>query len=394
MTTLLDYCVSDRQREIIQAYLKEGTARKAAKFLGANAGHVCRVVQKIKTRAALKGHSPEHDMTKTVPDPFIVKGTSTYYNKDGVPTGQWVKTTLDQERKEAVVREMCEALAESVARKAKPIVAPASADHDLLTAYLFADLHLGMYAWAEETGNDYNCEIAEQNLCAGIQRLVDRSPDSKEALLVNLGDFFHFDDDSKRTRASGHILDGDTRWLRVTRIGIRCLRYCVDALLRKHRKVTLINEIGNHDDQSAMMLNVILEAYYHNEPRLLIDTSPQYYHYYRFGKVLIGTHHGHKAKPADLGGIMATDRAKDWGETEFRYWFTGHIHHETSKEYRGYVHQSMSPLAALDVYSASNGYRSQRGMESVIFHREWGEEDRNRVGINFIQALANIPSAR
>lgn len=39
-------------------------------------------------------------------------------------------------------------------------------------------------------------------------------------------------------------------------------------------------------------------------------------------------HHGHgkAAKAGDLPGIMASDRASDWGETLHRTWYTGHIH--------------------------------------------------------------------
>ena len=48
-------------------------------------------------RAALHGFAPDHDMTQLVPAPFVVKGVSTYYNKEGSRAGQWVKTQLDAE---------------------------------------------------------------------------------------------------------------------------------------------------------------------------------------------------------------------------------------------------------------------------------------------------------
>ncbi len=37
-------------------------------------------------------------MVHTVPDGFQVKGVSTYYNDEGKPVGQWVKSVPDKER--------------------------------------------------------------------------------------------------------------------------------------------------------------------------------------------------------------------------------------------------------------------------------------------------------
>lgn len=55
-------------------------------------------------------------MTRTVPDAFVVKGVSTYYNKDGKPSGQWVKSSLDNERRQELIREAFEAMAEELPR--------------------------------------------------------------------------------------------------------------------------------------------------------------------------------------------------------------------------------------------------------------------------------------
>src|SRR6185312_6701170 len=82
--------VSERKHsddEVIAALESCGSINKAAKHLGvARYGLQARV-----KRLALKGYSPAHDMTHTVPDGFKVKGVSTYYDKDGKPAGQWVK---------------------------------------------------------------------------------------------------------------------------------------------------------------------------------------------------------------------------------------------------------------------------------------------------------------
>src|SRR6185312_2538021 len=71
--------VSERKHsddEVIAALESCGSINKAAKHLGvARYGLQARV-----KRLALKGYSPAHDMTHTVPDGFKVKGVSTYYD--------------------------------------------------------------------------------------------------------------------------------------------------------------------------------------------------------------------------------------------------------------------------------------------------------------------------
>ena len=126
---------------------------------------------------------------------------------------------------------------------------------------------------------------------------------------------------------------------------------------------------------------------FEREPRVIVDMSPSYYLYHRFGRVLIGVTHGDKAaaKFKDLGPIMATDRAKDWGETEHRYWFTGHIHHEKKQEFPGVVVESLNTLAAADAWNAETGYRSRRQMSRVDFHSEHGEIGRGICNVKMVR---------
>lgn len=66
-------------------------------------------------------------MTHVVPDGFRVKGVSTYYNKEGKPAGQWVKSTPDSERQAEIMRAAFEAMAEGLPR-VEPTVYTGSPD--------------------------------------------------------------------------------------------------------------------------------------------------------------------------------------------------------------------------------------------------------------------------
>jgi transposase len=65
--------------EAMKMALEGRTVVEAAKLLGMHE----RTLRGHKARMARQGWSPEHDMTKTVPDGFHLKGTSTLYDKDG-----------------------------------------------------------------------------------------------------------------------------------------------------------------------------------------------------------------------------------------------------------------------------------------------------------------------
>jgi hypothetical protein len=80
-----------------------------------------------------------------------------------------------------------------------------------------------------------------------------------------------------------------------------------------------------------------------------------------------------------LPGVMAADRAQDWGETAWRYWLTGHVHHESKREFPGVTVETFNTLAAKDAYAANAGYRAARNMKCIVYHAEHGEVARHTV---------------
>jgi hypothetical protein len=311
-----------------------------------------------------------------------VKGVSTYYDADGNIKGQWVKTAQDREDRVRDLLDACQVLLEPLDGKAKTPTVPPPGEDGRLCVYPIGDHHHGMYAWAAETGAfDHNLAKSEALLFGAMDRLVGLAPPAKHALIINLGDFFHADNSSNRTNRSGAPLDVDTRFARVMQTGVKLMARCIDRALEKHEEVTVICEIGNHDDHSALVLAMALDLFYSQEPRVTIDTSPQAFHWYRFGRTLIGVTHGDGVKMAELPGIMAADRKEDWGETDHRYWYTGHVHHDQLKEYRGCIVESFRTLAPSDAWHARAGYRSGRDMKVDIIDREFGRIARHTVGV-------------
>ena len=169
------------------------------------------------------------------------------------------------------------------------------------------------------------------------------------------------------------MLDADGRYAKMIRVAVEVMLQAVESLLAKHRRVHVVNAIGNHDETGSQWLALLMQHLYSREPRVEVDASPSVFNYYRWGACLVGIHHGHTAKMDKLPGVMATDRATDWGETRHRYWWTGHIHHESVREFPGVMVESFGTLAERDAYATTGGWRSRQGMQLVYLHKEGGE---------------------
>jgi len=282
------------------------------------------------------------------------------------------------------MRDFALSLAEDVKGRAPITDAPKSKDDDLMCVYPMGDPHFGMHAWWQDAGDDFDLSIAEKLTNSAIDRLIASAPNASTALLLNLGDMFHADNQNN-TSLSGHQLDVDGRWPKVQQAGLRSMIYCIFRLLEKHEKVIFRINKGNHDGHSSYALALMLSCYFHNEPRVTVDLSPAVTWYYQFGKVLIGSTHGDTIKGPDMVGIMAADKPAEWGNTSYRYWYVGHVHHQDTKEYRGGVVEYFRTLAARDAWHSGMGYRAGRDMRLIVLHKEYGEVERHRCDISMLQ---------
>ena len=305
-----------RQSEYIDAVIAFKGIRPAARKLGISHAGLLRSLKAVKKKAALQGWSPEHDLTKTVPEPFVIRGTSTLYDENGKPRLQWVKTRLDDTLKAEALQEWIESLTAEVKGMSPDIPHPKHVNADILAVYPIGDPHFGLYAWKDETGDDFDLTTAERLTTAAIDRLVSSAPAADTALIIELGDMFHTDNSNNQTIRSHNALDVDTRWAKVMQVGLRAMTYVVKKTLQKHKNVIVRIVKGNHDDHSSFALALALDAFFSNNKRVKIDLSPAEHWYYRFGKVLIGATHGDKAKMEKMPGIMACDRSEDWGKTK------------------------------------------------------------------------------
>jgi DNA-binding transcriptional regulator YdaS (Cro superfamily) len=383
----LQFASSERDTKILEAYLSTGSSRKAAEKCGVEKSTVNRVIKRVLVEAAKRGYAPESCMTHAVPKTHVAKWVSTTYDANGEVKQQKVAAYLPAERTADLTRAIVEAMVEPVRGLAPIQPAPAGTMDKLLAVYPAGDPHFGLYCWGEEVGEDFDLEKARAVTLGAIDRLVQTAPAAKTALLLVLGDVFHADDQTNQTPAHHHQLDVDSRYVKVLKVCIDAYKHAILRMREKHERVVVRFVAGNHDPHAVWALALSMSAYFERDPRVEIDLSPAAHWYFRFGKVLIGSTHGDKSKTGQLPGVMAADRARDWGETLFRYWYLGHIHSKRVSEAPGVICESFRTLAAGDSYAAAYGYRAGRDMCCIVHHADFGEIERHRCDVAMLEPI-------
>jgi hypothetical protein len=264
---------------------------------------------------------------------------------------------------------------------AKPVDAPKHHNADLMTVYPIADAHVGMMAWGKETGEDYDTRIACERITEWMGRLVDCSPMSAEALILDVGDLLHADDQTNMTPRGGHILDVDTRYFKTVDATIAALVAATNYALIRHQRVTVKILPGNHDPHACLAIVFALAAHYRDEPRVTVLKEPGEWYVQRWGNCLLSAHHGHGGKPERMVMFLADQHAAIWGQTRHRFLWTGHMHHLKAADIGGVQWEQLRALTAKDAYAVSNAYTARAQLQGITLHKERGEISRVKVGL-------------
>lgn len=356
----------DMLREALAAVQEHGGVSAAADVLG-----IPRQTLQHRVRKAIKA-GLDAAIVHPAPQGHTIKGVSTLYDAGGNIAAQWVKTRADQPSFDQIAEMVAEAFSEY--KGAAPIpAAPDATDNETLTVYALPDWHIGLLAWAEETGENYDLAIARDTILPVMGRLIAASPPSQNAVVLGLGDLLHFDGYEPVTSRSRNFLDADGRYPKVLKTATEMVIATIDMALQRHEHVTVRILAGNHDDQSAVAVSLALGLFYHGHSRVTVDDSPSRFWWHRFGKVFLGATHGDRAKMKDLPLVMAHDRPHDWAASTYRRIFTGHVHNERSIEEGGVLVTSMRAPVAKDAYHSFERYRSGRSVYSETFRADGSE---------------------
>lgn len=369
---------SPRQREIVAAYHRHGTATAAAAELGIKSpANVTDALRMIRSRAARAGYAPGHFENGVAPGYRMGKVT-VQRGADGSVERTWERQSPEAAAQRAVFEAAIAAMKEDLPRLA-PVPAPSPAESKLCNLFTLTDSHVGALCWHQEGGDDWDLSIAEDTLSGAFAQMIASAPRARLAVINQLGDFLHTDGNKAVTPTSGHLLDADGRFRKMIGVAVRVLRRVVDMALSTHDEVRVILAEGNHDEVSSIWLQTMFAALYEHEPRVSVDQSALPYYAIRHGKTMLAFHHGHMKKNDSLPLYFASAFPEMWGATVKRYAHVGHRHHVEEKEHSGMKVIQHSTLAARDAYAARGGWMTERQALAITYHEEHGEVARATV---------------
>jgi len=376
MEHLFPFCITDRQREILQAIIDNGSQRAAARALNVSKNNVDQMMAAIRKRAAKAGIAPDRDLNYPLTDIERLKGRSTLINKKtGESLIQWVKTDVSAETLAEIMRDTVEALKEDLP-KYDPVHCEGGGKGDLLSVYVITDYHLGMKSWSHETGADWDMDIAENLLVNWFSAAISQAPMSETAVFAQLGDFLHWDGYEPVTPTHRHVLDADTRYQKLVRVAIRVVRKIIQMLLLKHQKVVVLMADANHDPSGGAWLREMFAEVYEDEPRVSVDTSADTYYCIEHGETSLMFHHGHRRGLKDVDRVFAGKFREVFGRTKYSYAHLGHLHSNALEETQLMIVERHRTLAAPDAYASKGGWVSGRDAKVITYSKRFGEVSR------------------
>lgn len=309
---------------------------------------------------------PEPGEVFDLPEGFLTSRISVLSDGEGRTKLKWHQYKPDTTGESSLVDAMREMMAEYEGTAA---VFPAETiyDSETFTVIPLVDWHVGLMAWARETGENYDLKIARDTIMKAMAKVIGACPATDKCIILGLGDMLHFDGYEPVTSRSNNFLDSDGRYPKVLKTAISMIRMTVDMCLQKFKTVDLRLLPGNHDDRATVALNMGFDMLYENNDRVTFDESPSRFWWHREGKVFLGATHGDKAKMKDMPLVMAHDRPQDWAKSSYRHIYTGHIHHESKIEEGGVIVTSMRSPVAKDSYHSFNKWRSGRSVYADTF---------------------------
>lgn len=380
---------TDRELETLKLFNEVGgNANEVGRRLNCSGSTIRKTKMRIFERASKQGYSPENGMDATYPETFFLERATIQRDSSGAVIQRWDKIKARHQRLLEGLRVFAESLADELRGKFEPVSPPKQLmqEDDLLTAYRVGDAHLGLYAWEEECGENYDTDKAVEDIASGSSFLIQSAPPTRVGLLISLGDTTHGNDRKNATPMSGNILDVDTRHSLVMRKAAKIIRTIGGQMLTRHQKVRILVARGNHDPDAAIALRLILEAYFEREDRVEVVSNDPKVLWWQWGDVVGFVHHGEVKRQQQYNDITRHYR-EQIGTSKFVYVDNGHIHHKQREEIGAAIFESWNTLTPRDAYHADNCYGASRSITSVCYHKRFGEVSRNTCSINMIREL-------
>jgi hypothetical protein len=194
------------------------------------------------------------------------------------------------------------------------------------------DPHLGMECFRPGSDLSWSIETCEQWFLWAIDYLLKLAEPYRpfEELLWLFGNDYLHSDTVWHTTTGGTPQPEQVAWHHAYDRGKK-LAIAAGDRLKTVAPLRIIQIPGNHDRQTSFTLGHVLDAYYHADNNVTVETDSSPYKFWKYGVNLIGFDHGHAKQIARLAGLMANE-TRLWGWQDARYceWHLGDQHRKGS----------------------------------------------------------------
>lgn len=209
-----------------------------------------------------------------------------------------------------------------------------------------ADIHVGLLAWRNETGRDFDMKIVEKlfkNANMDLFRQVQQSNVKiKKILIPSLGDVMHVDNDHQTT-TKGTFQQVDGRLPKIFDCAVNLMIWCI-SLWAQVAPVEYIYLRGNHDQVLGYAVAYAVKLAFINNPNITCDIEPNPHKYRKLEWenkakkskkkqedrcVMVVFSHGDMNK-ANLEALPYTLANDDMQGVAKRYIHVGHLHNQNS----------------------------------------------------------------
>lgn len=237
-----------------------------------------------------------------------------------------------------------------------------------------SDLHYALKASMLETGNEYDCNIAENLFFYVIKDVLTRTKHTKLKKIIFTigGDMSNFDN-LAGTTVKGTTQDNACGYFEMMEKLFEMTIMAID-MLANIAPVDVILVNGNHDKTVGYALAQYCYAWYKNDKRVKVDTSPLPRKYVVFGKTLMVF--AHDADIKKLPGLIPDEARMYWSDVDMTEVFLQHLHSETVLDEKNHMRiQRLPTISASSAWSNNQGYASHRQCKSFIFDEKYGLTD-------------------
>ena len=245
---------------------------------------------------------------------------------------------------------------------------------DKLLLINIADLHMNLQATMMTTGNEYDCDIAENLFFYVINDILKRTQhyDFSKIIFTVGGDMINSDGLNGAT-TKGTPQNNDTHYYDAYE---RCCNMVIKAvdILKQRAQVDVVYVPGNHDEQTGFKLAKFIDAWYRNDDDVSVDYLPLARKYVKFGKTLLCF--AHNADVKKLPMLIADEARQYWSDINTTEVFLQHLHSENvvMEEYNMRI-QRLPTISAKSKWTTDKGYSAKRQCKTFIFDIEDGLTD-------------------